>query len=59
MNYRGKRPKGGMSVAQVAAVAILTLLAVMAMTLKVGADWTGQSVGEQIHEALFETQDWE
>ena len=48
--YRGKRPRGGLTAEQVAAVALITLAAILVMTMK--------TCGEQLYEALFVTGDW-
>ena len=59
MNYRGRKPKGGLSAGQVCVVAIVAMVLVLAMTLKAGAQWTGQTASEQIYTALFVAKDWE
>lgn len=56
--YRGKRPRGGLTAEQVAAVALITLAAILVMTMKVNSQWCGQTCGEQLYEALFVTGDW-
>lgn len=56
--YRGKRPRSGMTAEQVAAVALITLVAILVMTMKVNSQWCGQSCGEQLYEAMFVTEDW-
>lgn len=39
--------------------AILTILIALLLAGKANSEWTGQSVGEQLHEAVFVTEDWE
>ena len=57
--YRGKRPRGGLTAGQVAAMALITLAAVLVMTMKVSAQWCGQTCGEQLYIALFVAEDWD
>lgn len=57
--YRGRRPRGGLSAGQVGAVAILTLIAILVMTIHANSQWTGMSAGEQLHQALFVAKDWD
>ena len=59
MNYKGKKPRGGMSAGQVAIAAILVLLAMLAITIHMNTELTGQSAGDQIYTALFVAKDWE
>ena len=47
-----------MTAEQVAAVALITLAAILVMTMKVNSQWCGQTCGEQLYEALFVTGDW-
>lgn len=54
--YRGKR--AGLNATQTEVVAILVIIAVLAMTMHVNGQYGGMSAGEQLHEALFETEDW-
>ena len=56
-NYRGKRRGGGLTAAQVGAVAIVVLIAILAMTMKASGQWTGMSAGEQLQQALFVATD--
>lgn len=56
--YRGKRPRSGMTAEQVAVVALITLVAILVMTMKVNSQWCGQTCGEQLCEAIFVTGDW-
>ena len=39
--------------------AILCILIALLIAGKANSEWTGRSVGEQLHEAVFETADWE
>lgn len=57
--YRGKRPGSGLTAGQVAAMALITLAAVLVMTMKVSAQWCGQTCGEQLYIALFVAEDWD
>lgn len=56
--YKGRRPRGGMTPGQVCVVAVAVILAVLLMTMKVNSQWCGMSVGEQLYEAVFVTEDW-
>ena len=57
--YRGKRPGVVLTTGQVAAMALITLAAVLVMTMKVSAQWCGQTCGEQLYIALFVAEDWD
>lgn len=57
--YRGRRPRSGMTAGQVAAMALITLAAVLVMTMKVSDQWCGQTCGEQLYIALFVAEDWD
>ena len=59
MRYRGKKPRGGISAEQAIAVVILLMVATLVMTMRVSAEITGMSAGEQLHQALFVAKDWE
>ena len=39
--------------------AILCIIVALLLAGKANSEWTGQSVGEQLHEAVFATADWE
>ena len=55
--YRGKRR--GLRAEQVIAIAAFAMAAILLLTMAVGGKWTGQSVGEQVYEAVCTTRDWE
>ena len=55
--YRGTRP-GGLTPMQVGAVAMLTIFVILLMTTKANSQYCGKGVGEQLYEAVFETEDW-
>ena len=42
--YRGWRPRSGLTAGQVAAMALITLAALLVMTMKVSAQWCGDAV---------------
>lgn len=48
-----------MTPGQVGLVVILTLAAMLAMTIHANSQWTGMDAGEQLHQALFVTKDWD
>lgn len=56
-NYRGKRRS--LDGEKVMIVATVILLAILAMTVRVSAQCTGMSAGEQLREALFVAKDWD
>lgn len=56
--YKGRRPRGGLTAGQVCVTAVTVILAVLLMTMKVNSQWCGMSVGEQLYEAVFVTEDW-
>lgn len=53
--YRGKR---GLTGEQVMIIAATVILATLALTMTACAEWTGTSVSDQLHYALFMTPDW-
>lgn len=55
--YRGKRP-GGLTPMQAGLAAIMVLLMILLMTTKANSQYCGKGVGEQLYEAMFETEDW-
>lgn len=55
--YNGKRR--GMTAEQVCLAAAAAFLAALIMTIHAGTVWTGMSAAEQIHQAVFEAEDWE
>lgn len=57
--YRGRKPRAGLTETQVFAACLGILIAIVLMTLRVNSQWCGKSCGEQIYEAVFETEDWE
>ena len=57
--YRGKKPGSGLTPEQAGIVVLAALAAILVMTMKVNSQWCGMTVGEQVHEALFVTKDWE
>ena len=57
--YRGKRSRSGMTAGQVAAMALIGLVAMLVMTMKVSGQWCGQTCGEQLYIAMFVAKDWE
>lgn len=57
--YRGRRPQGGLTPEQVIGVAIITIAAMLALTIHATSEWTGMSAGEQLYHALFVLEDWE
>ena len=58
-NYKGKRRQRGVSGEKAIIFVMLVLVAMLAMTIRANSHWTGMSAGEQIHQALFVTKDWE
>lgn len=57
--YRGRKPRGGLSAEQAGVVVLAVLVAMLVLTMKVNSQWCGKSVGEQVHQAVFVTKDWE
>ena len=57
--YRGRKPRGGLSSEQVILLSLVALAAILMLTVRASSVWTGMSCGEQIHQALFVTKDWE
>lgn len=55
--YRGKRR--GVTAEQAIAFAAFAMAAILLLTMVVGGKWTGQTVGEQVHNAIFTVKDWE
>lgn len=43
----------------VAAAALLGFAAILLMTMHINSQWTGQTIPEQLYEAVFVTKDWE
>ena len=56
-NYKGKR-KGLTAEKAMIGFAVLFIVLTL-MTTKAASEWTGQSGGELLWEAVFEAQDWE
>lgn len=44
---------------QIVVTAILCIVFALLLAGKANSEWTGRSVGDQLHEAVFETADWE
>lgn len=57
--YRGRKPRGGPSGEKVMLIALLTILAIMAMTIHASSRWTGMTAQEQLHQAFFVAKDWD
>lgn len=57
--YRGRRPRGGLTPEQVIGVAIITIAAMLALTIHATSEWTGMSAGDQLYHALYVLEDWE
>ena len=57
-NYRGKKPRtSGLTAGQVSAVFIAITIAILFMTMQASGEWTGMSIVEQLHQALFVATD--
>lgn len=56
--YKGRKPRSGLTAEQVGLVVLITLAAILFMTMKVNSYWCGKSCGEQLYDALFVTEDW-
>ena len=54
-----RRPRGGLSAGQAGVVFLVTLAAILALTIHANSQWTGLSAGEQLHHALFVVKDWD
>ena len=54
--YRGRR---GVTAEQAAVLVIVAVAAVLLLTMRAWALQTGESIGEQLYEALFVAQDWD
>jgi len=54
--YRGKKDKEGRFLGL---VALLTIGAILALTIHANSQWTGRSAEEQVYEALFVAKDWD
>lgn len=57
--YRGRKTRGGLSAEQAGVVVLAVLVAILVMTMKVNSQYCGMSVGEQVHQAVFVTKDWD
>ena len=57
--YRGRKPGKGLTPEQVILLSLVALAAILMLTVRASSVWTGESCGEQIHQALFVTKDWE
>lgn len=51
--------RGGLGPGGVAAVALLTLAAILAMVLYANRQWSGMSAREQLYQAVFVAKDWD
>lgn len=56
---RAQRRRRRKQETQIIVTAILCIVVALLLAGKANSEWTGRSVGDQLHEAVFETADWE
>lgn len=44
---------------RLAVTVILCIIIALLLSMKANSEWTGLGMGQQLHEAVFETADWE